>query len=494
MPKAQSQPPTHSITCFRLSSIAALLLAPMFISCGVSNRYQDLRSGPEAANSRVEGTGEILETLAKGYIYSAIREPFSYTSSGLALLWHRPREIVVGNLPPDAMFGPSPDARPGTEAFEVWLTEQGLPEPHSGTMKTLVDGEEFFTQLDKETDRARSSISIQTFIFDNDDFAVAYANRLRSRADAVDVKVLYDDLGTVLSSMAEPETPPPPGFIAPKNISEVLKARPTNLKVRNTLNPWLVADHTKMYLFDDKVAFVGGMNIGREYRSEWHDLMVRIEGPIVHALSADFQNRWANTRFPGPIPFSGNPASDHTAHQTPKRATHGIRILRTDIVEPRFEILEAAVAGIRAAKRRVWLQTPYFSSDTIERELIAASERGVDVRVVFPDKSDSTLMSLANDASALDLHDAGARVYVYPGMTHLKALICDDWAMVGSANKDTLSMQINRELNLTTAHPRFVRELGRRVFIKDFSISKRFNPKTAEGILPKVAEAVADQL
>ncbi len=64
----------------------------------------------------------------------------------------------------------------------------------------------------------------------------------------------------------------------------------SDVEVRLSLNPWLVADHTKLLVFDSRTAILGGINVGREYYSEWHDLMVRVEGPIVgklEELSAD---------------------------------------------------------------------------------------------------------------------------------------------------------------------------------------------------------------
>ncbi len=450
-----------------------------------------LREAGEAASHPISGYGEVAGTMGRAYVTAAFRSPVNYTVTGLAMALRRPAEVVSGNLPAEALFGDTPPAAPGTLEFEKWLTAEGMPEPVEGKLELLIDGDEFFSALDREMDKARESIDIQTFIFDNDDFAVAFAEDLKRRVDEVEIRVMYDDLGTALSSTVAPDTPAPEGFAAPPTIARVLKRSPGRVEVRRTLNPWLVADHTKLYQFDGGVAFVGGMNIGREYRSEWHDMMVRVTGPVTEVLAHDFQARWRACWFPGRLPGAANmktpppPARDELC---------GVRVLRTDVVENRFEVLSSAVAAIRAAKERVWMETPYFSSDTIERELIAAARRGVDVRVIFPGTSDSELMKMANAASAVDLSAVGGRVYLYKGMTHLKALLCDGWAMVGSANYDTLSMAINRELNVSTCEPAFVRELEWRVFRRDFRDSEMLDTSTVNAVLSRIAEAVADQL
>ncbi|GAA5483487.1 cardiolipin synthase A [Haloferula sargassicola] len=452
-----------------------------------------LREAGEAASHPITGYGQVATTLGRAYVSSAFRSPVNYAVTGVAMALRRPAEVLSGNLPDSSVIpgGPVSPAPPGTSRFEDWLTEQGMPEPVAGELGLLIDGREFFHSLDRELAGARRSIDIQTFIFDNDDFAVDFARRLKKRSEAVKVRVMYDDLGTSLSSAVAPDTPAPDDFEPPVTIAKILKSRPDPIEMRRTLNPWLVADHTKLYVFDDKIAFLGGMNIGREYRSEWHDMMVRVTGPATQVLTEDFDARWRSCRFPGKLPGAGRVGDDVDPATNARR---GLRILRTDVVDGRFEVLTAAVSAIRSAKKRVWMETPYFSSDSVQRELVAAARRGVDVRLVLPGTSDSRLMRLANGATAVDLIRAGGRAYIYPGMTHLKALVCDDWAMVGSANYDTLSMAINRELNIATAEPGFVGELSRRVFRRDFRESRTIKEEEVDAVMSRIAEAVADQL
>jgi cardiolipin synthase len=247
-----------------------------------------------------------------------------------------------------------------------------------------------------------------------------------------------------------------------------------------------MADHTKLLTFDRQVALLGGMNVGREYFSEWHDLMVRIEGPAVASLQHEFDMAWAKA---GPWgDFSRMPEAVEPVDG------RGLRLLRTDAAAGRVDILKATIAAIRASRRRVWIENPYFSSDEVLRAAAAAARRGVDVRVVLPSRNDSTIMDVNHLSAAQDLIQAGARVYRYPGMSHLKAMICDDWATLGSANLDTLSLRINRELNIAFRRPDEVRELADRVFVPDFRKSRLLRLEETSSPVAPLAESIADQL
>lgn len=152
------------------------------------------------------------------------------------------------------------------------------------------------------------------------------------------------------------------------------------------------------------------------------------------------------------------------------------------------------MAAIHGSRKRVWIETPYFSSDQMVRAAQAAARRGVDVRVIFPEKNDSNLMEDSNLATARELILAGVKVYHYPGMTHLKAMICDDWAMVGSANLDILSMRLNRELNLAYSDRSSVGKLQDSVFLPDFKKSRRIKLKDTRSPTSRITELLADQL
>src|SRR4029079_14490995 len=97
---------------------------------------------------------------------------------------------------------------------------------------------------------------------------------------------------SIAAGTSPPATPLPENFVAHASIVSYLQEN-SNVRVRPFLNPWFSSDHTKLYLIDGK-AWLGGMNIGREYRYEWHDLMVELTGPIVTSLAPHFQRAGAH--------------------------------------------------------------------------------------------------------------------------------------------------------------------------------------------------------
>lgn len=475
-----------------LRHVSTAIACLSVLSCGsISTNARNSAERLPQANDPVTGGGSLAATAFRATAVATVRQPVTTVKLGLAMLWHRPKEMVVSTIPVDFNAGPQPSAVPGTPEFERLLDRRGLPDAEAGTLKWLVDGPGFFRELERQIAGARSSVDIQVFIFDNDDIAVRYADLLKAKSEDVRVRVLFDDLGSTFAHTAPPETPAPSGFTPPANIGNYLK-QGSDVRVRRTLNPWLVADHTKLLIFDNRAAILGGMNIGREYYSEWHDLMVLIEGPILGTLSKEFQRAW---RKAGPWgDFAAFRKPDLFKRPKPNGNEINLRVLQTDASEGRHEILDATLLAIRAARDRIWIQTPYFAHDGIALAVESAARRGVDVRVVLPAKGDSSIMDVGNLSTARGLIRAGAKVYRHPKMTHMKVMLCDGWGTMGSANLDTLSMRINRELNVSFSDPRAIRELERAVFLPDFGSSRLIRLEETASPLAPIAEAIADQL
>ena len=104
-------------------------------------------------------------------------------------------------------------------------------------------------------------------------------------------------------------------------------------------------------------------------------------------------------------------------------------------------------------------------------ELARARRRGVDVRVIMPLRGNHGPVNTSNILAVNAMLEHGIRVFVYPGMSHVKAAVFDGWACLGSANWDKLSFRTNKELNIATSHPEAVDELLERVFFADFEKS-----------------------
>ncbi len=467
----------------------ALLLCA---SCGSlqSNAGRSAERKPQA-NDSVTGTGQLAASALRSTALAGVRQPFTTLRTGLAMLWHRPREIVAGNLPVELVPETQSAEVPGTPEFEALLDRKGIPKGMPGSVQWLVDGKSFFPELDRQLAKSKQSVDLQFFIYDNDQIAVHYADVLKQKAEQVPVRVLFDDLGSTTAQNAAPDTPGPRGFTPPADIASYLRDG-SRVRVRRTLNPWLICDHTKLLVFDRNSAIMGGMNMGQEYYSEWHDLMAKVEGPVVASLSKQFNRAWRKAGFLGDFALIGKPGWRKGPETVPN--AFPLRVMRTDAARGQTQIMDATLLAIRAARKRIWIENPYFAHDETATALAAAARRGVDVRVILPARGDSTIMDTGNLATARDLIQAGAKVYRYPRMTHMKVMICDGWAQFGSANLDVLSMRINRELNLAMNDPAALRALEQKVFQPDFRASRQLRQSETDSAVAPLAEAVADQL
>lgn len=358
-----------------------------------------------------------------------------------------------------------------------------------GRITFLTDGEQFFTRYLDVIGAAEQSVDIRTYIFDNDDFAVQIADLLKQKSRDVRVRIQIDALGNMVAMQTDPDSLPE-GFRGPLSISRYLR-KDSKVKVRNRANPFMyMGDHTKTTIVDKKIAFVGGMNIGREYRYEWHDLMMEVTGPIVDQLQYDSDKAWARAGFFGDVANFLR-----ILRGKKKRADdqgYPVRALYTQNFDS--QIYRAQVEAIRRAKSYILIENAYFSDDLITYELAKARRRGVDVRIILPDRGNHGLVNASNQVAINSLLDNGIRVFIYPGMSHVKAAVIDGWACLGTANYDKLSLEVNKELNLATSHAGTVDRLLDELFIPDLAISTEITERVDVSFTQRLTERAVDEL
>ena len=354
-------------------------------------------------------------------------------------------------------------------------------------MEFLVGGKTFYDALEQAIDDARSSIALQTYLFDNDDVAEAIADKLRARSKEIEVRVIYDGLGTYLSHFATAETQPENKEYI-DNMPRYL-CRGSNIKLRVIPNIWLAGNHCKSMIFDGELAFVGGMNIGREYRYEWHDMMIRLRGEVVAQLSEDFEKTWRHNSWGGDfamvLPAASQPALISDPGEVP------VRLLYT--LPSQAQIYRTQLEAIRRAGSYIYIENAYFADDRIIYELCRARRRGVDVRIILPSVVNHAIMEHSNRVAINTLLEHGVRVFMYPGMTHVKAAVYDGWVCAGTANFDKLSLQINRELNVSTSHPDTVQHLINVLFEPDFRKSTEVTTPVSLNLKDHLIELIADE-
>jgi len=405
----------------------------------------------------------------ESHTYTILMRPFTSIQSLLSVVSDTAVETGRGMTPGLDFEGPLPDITDGP-GMDLALWERDLDKQlgrpaSSGQLKFLVGGEVFFTRFIDALSSASDSVDIRAYIFDNDDVALNVGELLKRRSrEGVTVRVLFDGLGTIAAS-GEQSSTQPETHRAPISIESYLTHR-SRVAVRETKNPWLTGDHVKTMVIDKRLAFLGGMNIGREYRYDWHDMMVEVQGPVVDEINREFQVAWGRAGTFGDFSYLfAWRMRDDNQHL----GGYPVRLIYTK--PGRHEIYDLQREAIRRSRRYIYIENAYFTDDALLKELILARRRGVDVRVIIPLETDRGLITRNITLAANKMLAHGVRVYIYPGFSHAKAAIFDGWASVGSANLDRLSLHINKEINITTSEPAAVNELMASLFEPDFEKS-----------------------
>jgi cardiolipin synthase len=347
---------------------------------------------------------------------------------------------------------PLNQVEPSTERL---LLSYGVPPARAGNrIELLTRGEEAFQHLVRIIDQAESSIHITTYILGRDDVGAELVARLaRQAAKGVKVRLLLDSVGSWRIGRR---------FLAPllKEGARVAFFMPVlHIPFRGRAN---LRNHRKIVVVDSQVALTGGMNFARPYMSPrpdpglWLDLSAVVEGPAVFDLESLFISDWAFAT--GEKLASKDDANDKAARKTGTNENNAAKASRSLVQvvasgpdvpdDPLYETLLSLIFG---ARQRIWIVTPYFVPDEmLARALNLAARRGLDVRLIVPERSNHISTDLARESYLRDLHEAGGQVFLFQkSMLHAKAVLFDDrLAVIGSANMDNRSLFLNYELAL----------------------------------------------
>jgi len=440
---------------------------------------------------------QVLTSLVfESHLVSAIKNPFSTLCRLLNTGWQLSASLIHLRLPNfSSEIPPVSDRDPmDLEQWEKWLDKMTHRKAQEAKVRFLIDGESYFPALIDKIKSATNKVQIRVSIFDNDDVAIDVADLLKRRSFEIKVEVLLDLLSTQTSSQTLPETPMREGFIQPSSIRRYLK-KDSKIRERAFLNPWFTADHSKLVIIDGHTAFVGGMNIGREYRYEWHDLMAEVSGPVVETLKFDFEKAFAHSGLLGDLNcfftfFGKHPKSGEDLKQ-PGEEYALVRPLYTKTAD--VELKTALFEAIRRAQSYIYIENSYLFDSSFASALVKARRRGVDVRVILPDRCDAPGGNSGIYVTANYLFNNGVKVYLYPGMTHIKAALIDGWACFGSANFNRLSLRRNQEINLATSDQKIAAELKQQLFETDFNKSHLLKEPIQLNWTDYIAESILNQ-
>ena len=338
---------------------------------------------------------------------------------------------------------------PEEQDLAVFEALAAMPFVRGNRARLLVNGEATFEAIFAGIDAARDYLLVQFYIVRDDAIGRALQARLIARArDGVRIHFMYDAIGSFelperyLAALREAGI-----AVQPFHGRTHRNPRRYQLNFRN---------HRKIVVADGRQAWVGGHNVGDEYLgrdpalSPWRDTHVELNGPAALGLQLAFLEDWH--AMTGEIPDLDWEAQPDPADQ---------RVL----VLPSGPADEVETCGlmfaeiIHMARRRLWIVSPYFvPDDTIVSALQLAALRGVDVRLMIPEKADHRLVHMAGFAYLDELLPLGIRIFRYhEGFLHQKAFLMDDsLAGVGTANLDNRSFRLNFEMFLLFADAGFV--------------------------------------
>ncbi len=336
----------------------------------------------------------------------------------------------------------------------------------NNSVEIFTDGRSKFERLKEDIRNAKEFVFIQYYIYSDDHLGNEITDLLAEKvAQGVRVKVLYDHVGSFSTRNK---------FFARMRrlgIDSHPFFRVTFRKLANRIN-W--RNHRKLVIIDGRIGYIGGMNIADRYVEIspegriWRDTHLRVEGPVIESMMYSFAVDWNFLRPDAEV-------QPLTIMKYDEPGDVDMQLVTSGPVDKWSNLVLCFQQAIASARKRIYIQTPYFlPTDALLKALQGASLSGVDVRIMIPEQTDSTLLGYGSRSYIDDCLKAGVRVYLYtPGMLHAKTMIIDDdFVTTGSVNFDFRSFENNFEANLLIYSESVNRKM-RDIFFDDLSACRK---------------------
>jgi cardiolipin synthase len=342
-------------------------------------------------------------------------------------------------------------------------------------IEVLIDPNELYDRMEDKIRKARDHVHMEYYIFQPDETGRRFAGLLAEKArEGVEVRLLYDYIGSfsLNSSFLKPMIDAGVKCAAFLPVVPFWFWRQGSVQLRN---------HRKITVVDGRFGFAGGINIGDEYRGRrkkhpvWRDTHMMLQGPAVQQLQEVFAEDWF---------FAAN--ENITEYRYfPDVISAGNQIVQIIASGPDYNleaIQKIFFTAISSAQQRVYITTPYLVPDqAILTAMQSAALRGVDVRLLVPQRSDSKLVYWAGRSYYRELVEAGVSIYEYrPGILHAKMMVVDGRiSTIGSANMDIRSFSLNFEVNAFIYGSELARQLEQ-IFYEDLKNSRLIDREMIE--------------
>lgn len=329
------------------------------------------------------------------------------------------------------------------------------PISFSTDTEVLTDGEETFSKILEELEKATHHIHLEYYIVRHDEIGTKIKNVLIKKAKSgVNVRFLYDAVGSWTLSKK---------YIRELRESgvEVISFSPVRLPFFN--NKINFRNHRKIIVIDGTIGFVGGLNIGDEYLGKneyfgfWRDTHLFVKGEAVRTLQLIFLQDWyymTEQSLLTPSYLSPNLSEN--------RHYGGVQMIAGG-PDQEWEVIKSLFFSmITSARKSIWIASPYFvPDDDIFTALKVAALSGVDVKLLIPNRPDKKIVFYASRSYFPELLAAGVKIFEFEkGFLHSKIVIVDEEvASIGTANMDMRSFHLNFEVNAFLYHTESLKKL-----------------------------------
>ena len=325
--------------------------------------------------------------------------------------------------------------------FAYLRNAAALPAYEHTQSRYFGDGKEMLSAMLADMRHAEKFIFIEYFIIEEGVMWDSILDVLRERVAAgVDVRVIYDDLGCLLT--------------LPVGYQKTLRSQGIRCETFNRFHPFLTTlqnnrDHRKIAVIDGKIAYTGGINLADEYINEkprfghWRDCGVRMDGAAAESFTTMFLQMW------GLLSRTREPLRDLIADRDATTPSDGWVQPYTDSPMDKIHVGERIYShAITRSQKCLYITTPYLM---VGEEMIASlkccAKSGVDVRIFVPGIPDKKVVFFTTRSYYRELLSAGVKIFEYtPGFIHSKIVVSDDdFCMIGSTNMDFRSFYLNYE-------------------------------------------------
>lgn len=397
-------------------------------------------------------------------------------------------ELEIESIKQNKLLSEEEDGSAIKRVISLLLKTGMFPFTKNNKVDVFIDGNEKFPHLIEDIRNAKDHIHLEYFIIKDSEIGRVIKNELIEKAkQGVKVRIIYDDVGCWRFWFNRKF------FNEMRNVGiEIIAFLPTKFPIiGGKLN---YRNHRKIVVIDGIIGYTGGINIGDEYLGKkekfgyWRDTHIRLEGIAVYMLQMTFIIDWYYTTKEVIDAKKLFPTMDYIGDSM-------IQVVASGPDSDWEDIHYAYFTAICQAKRRVYIETPYFIPDeSILKAIKSVALIGVEVIIIFPKIADHKIVNTASHSYFEEILEAGGRVFLYnKGFIHSKVVIIDDEiASAGSANMDLRSFMLNFEVNAFIYDKKVIERMTDD-FYNDLKCSKELTLENfnKRGFSRKVKESVA---